>query len=357
MMIDADVHLELPSVEALFPYLTAHWREYISQSAFKGPVENPYPPGAPTSLRPDLRVVGGPALGTMLTQIREQVLDAQQLDYAILTCAYGIESIHNPDAAAALASAMNDWQIAAWLDQEPRLRGSIVVPSQQPALAAQEIARVGGHPGFVQVYLPVRSAALYGNRQFQPLYQAAVEHDLAIGLHFGGATGTPPSPVGWPTYYSEEYAGMTQVFQSQLTSLVVEGVFDRFPSLRVTCIESGWTWLPAYWWRIDKEWKGLRREVPWVRRAPSEYIREYCRFTWQPVDAPPDVATLQQVFDQLESPDLLLYASDYPHWHADTAVERDFIAGLPAAVRQKLLGENASSWYRLAGDRNPAGVP
>jgi predicted TIM-barrel fold metal-dependent hydrolase len=346
-LIDTDVHNVVPTVETLFPYLSAHWREYISQSAFKGPVETPYPVGAATSLRPDLRgLAAGPA-GSSLAQVREQVLDRFAVAYAILNCAYGIESIHNPDAAAALASAVNDWQIAEWLDREPRLRASIVVPSQQPALAAREIDRVGGHPGFVQVYLPVRSAHPYGNRLYHPIYEAALRHELAIGLHFGGATGTPPTPVGWPSYYIEEYVGMAQVFQSQLTSLIVEGVFDRYPALRVACIESGWTWLPAHLWRIDKEWKGLRREVPWVRRPPSDYVREHVRFTLQPCDAPPDPARLAQLFEQLESSDMVMFSTDYPHWHARAAADATIVSGLPADLRQKLLADTARIFYRL----------
>jgi predicted TIM-barrel fold metal-dependent hydrolase len=346
-VIDADIHNVVPSIEALFPYLTDHWREYISQSAFKGPVETPYPEGAATSIRPDLRAAGMKQPGSTLAQVREQVLDRFDLACGILNCAYGIESIHNPDAAAALASAVNDWQIAEWLDKEPRLRASLVVPSQQPAMAAREIARVGGHPGFVQVYLPVRSYVPYGNRQHHPIYEAALRHDLAIGLHFGGATGTPPTPVGWPSYYLEEYAGMTQVFQSQLTSLIVEGAFDTFPDLRVACIESGWTWLPAHFWRIDKEWKGLRREVPWVRRAPSEYIREHVRFTLQPCDAPPDPRRLLQLFEQLESPDLVMFSTDFPHWHATPDADTAFADALPEPLRHKLLTGNARTFYRL----------
>ena len=346
-LIDADIHNVVPSVETLFPYLTEHWREYIKQSAFKGPVENPYPAGAATSVRPELRVPGAAPAGSTLQQVREQVLDRPGLEYAILNCAYAIESIHNPDAAAALASAVNDWQIAEWLEPEPRLRASIVVPSQQPEMAAREIDRVGGHPGFVQIYLPVRSAMLYGNRIYRPIFEAALRHDLAVGLHFGGVTGTPPTPVGWPTYYLEEYVGMGQVFQSQLTNLIVEGVFDRYPELRVACIESGWTWLPAHLWRIDKEWKGLRREVPWVRRAPSEYVRQHVRFTAQPFDAPVNDAQIAQLFDQLESPEMVMFSTDYPHWHADGPADALLGLPLPESLKQKLLAENARAFYRL----------
>ena len=72
---------------------------------------------------------------------------------------------------------------------------------------------------------------------------------------------------------------MAQVFQTQVLNLVVEGVFDRFPNLRMALIEGGWTWLPSLMWRIDKDWKGLRREVPWNTRVPSEYIRERIRLS------------------------------------------------------------------------------
>ena len=344
-IIDADVHSIVSSVEVLFPYLTDHWREYITQSAFKGPVENPYPPHAPTSVRPDLRETVGATAGTCLQHLQDHVLASLNLEYAILNCAYGIESVHNPDAAAALASAVNDWHLTEWLAPEPRLRASIVVPSQQPALAAREIDRVGGHPGMVQVYLPVRSAMPYGNRLYHPIFEAAVRHDLAIGLHFGGVTGTPPTPVGWPSYYLEEYAGMSQVFQSQLTSLVVEGVFDRFPTLRVACIESGWSWLPAHLWRLDKEWKGLRREVPWVRRPPSAYVREHVRFTLQPLDLPKDSVLVEAVFEQFESPDLLMFSTDYPHWHVDAPA--DALAVVPDEMRAKVMAENARAFYHL----------
>lgn len=345
-VIDADVHSVVASVEVLFPYLTDHWREYISTSGFKGPVDDPYPPRAPTSIRPDLRTDDGAPAGSTLQQLRTHVLDPLAVEHAILNCSYGVESVHNPDAAAALASAVNDWHISRWLEPEPRLRASIVVPSQQPAMAVTEIDRLGGHPSLVQVYLPVRSATPYGNRIYHPIYEAAVRHDLVVGLHFGGVTGTPPTPVGWPSYYLEEYAGMSQVFQSQLTSLVVEGVFDKFPTLRVAFIESGWSWLPAHLWRLDKEWKGLRREVPWVRRLPSEYVREHIRFTLQPLDVPADATLLPDLFEQLESPDLLMFATDYPHWHFDAPAA--LAPGiLPDYLRSKVMAENARTFYRL----------
>lgn len=346
-LIDCDVHSVVPTIGVLLPYLTDHWKEYITESDFKGAREDPYPKNAPTSIRPDARRTDGIAPGSSLKVVQEQSLDPWGIEYAILNNAYGLESVHNPDSAVALASAANDWHINEWLEKEKRLRASVLIAAQHPETAAREIDRVGGHPGFVQVYLPVHSLEPYGNRRYYPIYEAAVRHDLVIGLHYGGAPGTPPSAAGWPSTYMEEQVAMAQIFQSQLVSMIVEGVFARFPTLRVAVIEGGWTWLPSLMWRFDKEWKGLRREVPWVQRQPSDYIREHVRFTTQPMDAPPTAEQFLHILDQIGSDDLLMFSTDYPHWHFDTPEEALPPANLPETTRRKIMAENARAFYRL----------
>jgi uncharacterized protein len=344
-VIDSDVHCNVPSIRALFPYLSEYWKETIEQTGFKGATDNYYPGGAALSVKPGTVPEEGPA-GSSLALLREQVLDAQNVEFAILNCAYAVDGIRNPYGAAAVASAVNDWQIEQWLDKEPRLRGSVVVTPQYPDLAAKEIDRVGDHPGFVQVFLPGRSERPYGNRRYFPIFEAAVRHQLVAGIQFGGAPGTPPTASGWPTYFAEEAVGMSHIFQSQLTSLVSEGTFAEFPDLRITMVEGGWTWLPSLMWRLDKNWKALRREIPWTTMAPSEYIREHVRFTTQPIDAPANPKHLGQIVDQLGSDDLLLFATDYPHWHDDEPAGV-LPLNLSPERTAKIMSENARSWYRL----------
>ncbi len=139
---------------------------------------------------------------------------------------------------------------------------------------------------------------------------------------------------------------MAQVFATQLTSIVSEGVFDQFPSVRVAFLESGWTWLPAHMWRFDKEWRNLRRLVPWVRRAPSEYIREHVRLTIQPLDGPQDPRLLLQVVDHLGSDDMLMYASDYPQ-PVSADAETTLLQHVPETLARKIRSENARALYRL----------
>ena len=60
-----------------------------------------------------------------------------------------------------------------------------------------------------------------------------------------------------------------------MTSLVIEGVFERFPRLKVVMIEGGFAWLPALAWRLDKLFERMRSEVPHLKKKPSEYIRQH----------------------------------------------------------------------------------
>jgi predicted TIM-barrel fold metal-dependent hydrolase len=346
-VIDCDVHAVVPSISTLEPYLDDHWREVIATSQFGGPIDQAHPDGLPTSSRDDLIRVDGHPLGSTLASVQHHVLEGLNLSHAIIGCDYGVESVRNPDAAVALSRAVNDWQLAEWLEPEPRLRSAITVPSQQPALAASEIHRVGDHPAFVAVYLPVRSAVPYGNRMWWPVFQAAVEHDLVVELHFGGSPGTPPTSCGWPSFWTEEYVDMATAFQSQLTSLVAEGTFEAYPTLRVALMESGFAWLGPFLWRFDARWRGLRREVPWTRRAPSAYVRDHVRIALQPVDGPRDPTALRHVMDWCDSDDLLMFSSDFPHRHTTEGVDA-VPPGLSAEIERKLLAENAGNWYRLS---------
>ena len=344
-MIDCDVHNDVPRPEALHPYLPAYWVEHMTNTLFKGPTEAPYPPDSPIAATAGSRPDKAPP-GSSLKLLQQQALDAPKADVAILNCLYAIDSLHNPDAAIALASAVNDWQRTEWLEKDQRLRASIVVPSQLPAQAASEIDRVAEHPGFVQVLLPARSQHPYGSRLYHPLWEAAARHDLPIGVHFGGAPGNPPTPSGWPSYFLEEYTGMATVFATQVTSMVSEGVFDQFPTLRVALLESGFTWIPAHMWRFDKEWRNLRRLVPWVREAPSEYIRKHFKVSIQPLDAPAEPKALLQVIEQLGSEDMLMYASDYPHVHAQDP-EQTLLQHLPERLAHKIRHTNAQEFYKV----------
>ncbi len=347
-IIDCDVHHYVASIHTLLPYLSLRWQRYVEESGFQGPAISPYPKGSPGAARIDALPPGGGPAGSDLPLFRAQLLDAWDIEVAILNCLYNFWSVQNEDFALALARAVNDWTRAEWLEAEPRLRSSIVVPIQNAEMAASEIDRLAEHPGFVQVLLPVRSEAPYGRRRFRPIFAAATRHGLPVALHFGGTPGNPITACGWPSYYIEDHTAMSQAFQAQLVSLVCEGVFEEFPALRVVLLEGGFGWLPSLMWRLNKNWKGLRREVPWVWRLPSEIIREHVRVSTQPMEEPEDPRHFAMLLEMLGSDEILMFATDYPHWDFD-APDHAFPVRLPPPLERKIMSENARALYGLPG--------
>lgn len=344
-VIDCDVHANVPSLEALFPYQEEVWAQFAKDRGWGGPtgVNIAYPAGAPTTARPDWRPEGGvPA--SDVAMLKEHILEPWDVERAVLNCYYAVDSLRHPDWAAALARSVNDWLVAEWLDKDPRLVASMVVPARDPAAAVKEIERVGDHPRIVQVLMPVRSERLYGQRIFFPIYEAMTRRDLVMGLHWGGTPEGEPSTGGFPSWYAEEYAAETQSYGAQITSLIAEGVFQQFPGMRVAVLEGGFTWVPGWGWRMNAEWKGLRREIPWVDRPPMDIIRDHFRFSIAPIDAGPP-QEMAKIIRWLDTEDALMFATDYPHMHNDDIGA--FLELLPESMRRKVMADTARDLYRL----------
>jgi predicted TIM-barrel fold metal-dependent hydrolase len=151
-----------------------------------------------------------------------------------------------------------------------------------------------------------------------------------------------PSPTGWPVYYLEWHTLLSTAMMSHVTSLVCHGVFERYRDLRVVLIEGGVCWLPGLLWRLDQNYKALRMEVPWVKRLPSEYVRDHLRLTTQPLERPASTKDLRAVLEMI-GPEMLLFATDYPHWDFDNPL----YLPLEDDWAEQVLDTNAREWYRL----------
>ncbi|MGG5820104.1 amidohydrolase family protein [Falsiroseomonas sp. HW251] len=339
--VDADVHIPPPSSRALLPYLDAHWRE---QAVLRGLDRLDFTlssarPRLPVAARPETRA------DPSLDALRAQVLDPLRLRCAIAHALHGAIALHTEDMAAAFCRAVNDWVAAEWLDRETRLRASILVPMQNVELAVAEIERCATDPRFVQVLVPAMGDMPLGRRAYWPVWAAAEKHGLPLAIHGGSLFRHAPGATGWPSFHVEDLVLQAQAFDAQLASLVSEGVFQACPGLKVVLLESGITWLPTFLWRMDKIWRGLRAEVPWVKEAPSTIIRRQVRVSLQPVDAP-DATMLSRTLDHIAAPEMLVFSSDWPHWHDDRP--GPVPDGIDDALLRRMLIDNpAETWPRL----------
>jgi predicted TIM-barrel fold metal-dependent hydrolase len=188
----------------------------------------------------------------------------------------------------------------------------------------------------------------YGQRFYHPIYEAAVQQNLPVAIHPGSegvGLAYPPTPAGYPSTYFEFHTGLVANYIGHLISLVTEGVFVKFPTLRWVLMEGGVSWLPALLWRFDKNYKALRQTTPWLTRPPSDYVYEHVRLTTQPIEEPDNPLHLRQVLGMFDAGRMLMFSSDFPHWDGDTP---DFAArSIPAEMRSRVLSETARELYGL----------
>lgn len=342
-LVDCDIHNAL-TADALHRHLPERWRAYHREYGRRMTPGDFYPKATPNAARTDAWPPGGGPPGSDLAFMRRQLLDAWPIEMGVLNPLLSIRNQYR-DFDAAMATAANACQIAEWLDPEPRLRASLVVPYEDPPLAAEEIRRHRDERRFVQVLIPSRTTEPLGERKYWPIYAAAVETGRPIGIHFGGWSGGHPiSGAGWPAYYLEYHTGMSQTFSAHLISLVCHGVFEEFKDLKVVFIEGGLAWIPPLLWRLDRAWKKLKSENPRLTRAPSEYVRGHFWMTTQPIEEPPRPEQFLRLLGELAMPGHLLFATDYPHWDFDHP-DHSLPATLAPELTRMIRRDNARALY------------
>ena len=356
-IIDVDVHHQFPAVQALEPYLDdpRPWQDHLARSMGNDGV--PAPGG---SFRRDaLLTDAGAVPGSDPHALIEDHLDRYGIERAILSpgSTLGLSGLPDVDLQTAIARATNDWTVSEWLPVDDRLLGTILVSARDPQSAAAEIRRLAPMPRLVQATINA-APCLLGNVFMHPIYEACEEAGIPLNLHVGGGdAGVNPGSyvggaIGKPSSFCEHHIGMCVPAIQNLVSLVTEGVFVKYPDLRVVFNEFGVAWLPFVLWRLDAEYRANREDVPWLTRLPSEYIWDSVRFSTQPLEMPPNPQDLVKLLSVMGGDHFLMFSSDYPHWDFDNP-ERA-LKGFPDEWRTNIYSENARAFYnltaRLAGD-------
>jgi uncharacterized protein len=317
-LLDADGHL-VENDEELLEYMEAPYKGNESVLGFPFfPTLDGYQRGA------IMARLGIHKEYTITAKVWLDFLDGTGIESTVLypTAGLAFGMIQDPTWAVPLARAYNNWFTDKFHKVSPRLKAVALVPIQDMPEAVKELRRAVLELGMVGAVLTANSAELgvrrpLGDPDFWPLYEEAERLDVPIALH-----GAPSASLGINFFnkFAQTHALEHPIAQIiQLTSMVMEGVFERFPKLRVAYLEAGAGWVPYIMDRLDRSyevWSGKKYKEfsDWLKKKPSEYIRSGNVY----FNCEGGEATLPYALKRIGH-QAVLFASDFPH---ETNIER-----------------------------------
>lgn len=274
-------------------------------------------------------------------------MDASGIDVQVLSLTSPGVQVFDAGTATALARSSNDELAAAIAKFPARYVGLAAAAPQDPQAAAREIERGVTQLGLRGVIL---NSHTRGERlddpKFWDIFAAAEALDVPIYLH----PNSPPRDMIQP-YLEAGLDGAVFGFQAEtglhMLRIIVAGVFDRFPKLRMIIGHCGEA-LPFWLYRIDYMHAAATRanrhpHMPRLKRTPGEYLRENVYVTNSGVAWAPAIMLCHQVM----GPDHTLYAMDYPYQYLPSEVTVSDELPMSADDKKKYFQTNAERLFRI----------
>lgn len=213
--------------------------------------------------------------------------------------------------------------MADFVSADDRLMGVAVVPQHVPALALEELDEAI-RLGLEAVWIPHYAAGDMspGHVDLDPFWHRLAEAGVPFVMHVGGSplqldkrwtnNGSPPSRDwmgGGENLRAKDMMVLHQGPETFVSMMVLDGVFERHPTLRGAAVELGAGWVPQLLERLDavvRMWSKVDENLANMQRKPSEQLTEQMGFT------PFVYENVGALIDQ-SNPDLYLFSSDYPH--------------------------------------------
>ena len=271
-IIDADFHpMPVPTDPQVAVHMSQRWKDYIARFGMGYTSTSPFAPAMREyTHRLDATDANG-RVGVDPIWCRDQVLDPFDMSAAILTCpqSYILNSGGNMPVESRWSSrapSTTPWCIPGWRPTRattPRLCWRAICRTRRGDPALQ------GRPGgdrFVSVLISPAGQEPLGRQRYWEIFETCVHYDLPLTFHVPGM-GRQQTAVGNTNYYGEMHMNFANMPMTLVPSLIFEGVFDRFPTLRIAMIELGWSWAVPFSWRLDNAWRKLRSEVPHLRAS------------------------------------------------------------------------------------------
>jgi 5-carboxyvanillate decarboxylase len=271
-------------------------------------------------------------------------MDATGIDMAVLSITSPGVQVFDAVTATRLARDANDVLAAAVAAHPTRLAGLAAVAPQYPDGAAQELQRAANTLGLKGYLINSHTHGEYlDDQKYWPIFEAAEALDLPLYLH---PREPAPGLVAPFLDYGLYFAGFGFAVETSLHAmrLIMSGVFDRFPKLRLVLGHMG-EGLPFWLQRIDNRYLLQVRigAVKKMARLPSEYFLDHFVITTAGVMSAPALKLSLEVLGE----DRILFAADYPYESVEEGVAFLDQVDITEAQRQKIYSRNAERVFKL----------
>lgn len=383
-IVDVGVYHNWATALEIVEYLPPGWRQFVADHVRQpwhdfllglgpkpagplgfGPLGGDFPYQSPHGRYfPGSQEEGAVAGGSSAGSLVDQHLNPNGIDSAILCHGLGMFVPIGvvPRLALELVRAVNDWTVERWLASDDRLRAAVLVPTQIPDAAAEEIRRIGKPPQVVAVLLGANGLGKpFGHPAYFPIYEAAEEMGLPLIIRAGGDSGMEapsyPTAGGMPGTYTEFRVLGFQSLATHAASLIAQGVVERFKSLKFLLLGAGATWVTPFLWRFDTEYMAFRQGIAWIQNEmPSDVFHRHFFVGTDSSFQPSDPEVFRAVLEADPSlADIICYSSGYP--------DREYLSPsrllevLPHDWGDKVMSANAVRLFGLpSGPTDTASV-
>ena len=295
----------------------------------------------------DRRLLGtlGDVAGDAETWLR--VMDKHGIEQVVLYPTLGLfmSFLKDPIWAVALCRAYNTLMAEEFIKKSPRIKAVALLPVQDPDAAARETRRAVGELGHSGVMLAADGNHVLGDARFHGVYEEAQKLDAMVGVHASGSHLGGAGVDVFPRFIQAHTCSHPFGQMRQITSIVFEGVPERFPDLRIAFLEAGAGWAPYWMERMDDEYAKRAVEAPALKKKPSDYVRSGKIY----FSCEADEWLLPQAL-KLVGENQIVYASDFPHWDNSfpgNIAEIRERGDLTDAQKRKVLADNCRRLYKL----------
>jgi uncharacterized protein len=340
--IDADGHI-LERQSDIRRFLDAPWRDRRTDL---WPGDQPWDSSLNDKLGHPYDYVSG-LTPQQQVDLWHRAMDEHEIEKAVLfpTGSGSVTKLQERDFANAVARACNSHFAADYV--RPRLFPVGVLPMRDPQAAARELERASrelGLKGFEILTSGLHTAL--GDSFYDPIYEAACRHDVALCIHGTRSWGHEVGGAALRTFGEMHCYAFTAGMLLQFTSIMLNGLTKRHPGLKLAFLEIGATWLPYYLDRLDEHW--LKRgsvDSPMLDEKPSDLFRRSNIIVSLEADESLIAETI--AFAGAEH---IVFASDIPHWDCefpDNLRELRANNAIPPAAKQKILRDNAKAFFGI----------